>query len=322
MNPTVRSLALLLLPLSVLSGCGGHSNPVWPVAPVETARDVYAVGARGRIYHYDGSVWTAMESGITDSTITLHDIWGTSSTDVYAVGSRGTLLHFDGGSWSRVANSATFTFEGICGDWLGVFAVGLGDTTLHRDGLGNWQAVPTGTGPGTVLWAVGPALGLMFDLTDVYAVGDVGGRGTILHWENARWYADATTWPSVLHSVWGFKRVEVFAVGDNGTILHNLGDSWAPMRSGTTADLRRVWGSTTRDAFATGAGGTILHYDGSSWSPMESGSTASLVGIWGRSGSDVFVVGPGEQILHYDGHSWSRMGTGGADSLLAVWGPE
>jgi hypothetical protein len=61
-----------------------------------TQDDVFAVGRRGRILHYDGQSWSPMTSPTTGDLI---DVWGRSSADVYAVGKAG-ILHYDGASWS------------------------------------------------------------------------------------------------------------------------------------------------------------------------------------------------------------------------------
>jgi hypothetical protein len=53
--------------------------------------DVFAVGGRGTILHYDGVDWKAMISG-TDQV--LSDVWGSSDGDVFAVGWPGTILHY------------------------------------------------------------------------------------------------------------------------------------------------------------------------------------------------------------------------------------
>jgi hypothetical protein len=60
--------------------------------------DVFAVGYAGpgqpgTILHYDGTAWSAMNSG---STASLHGVWGSASTDVFAVGEGGTILHYSG----------------------------------------------------------------------------------------------------------------------------------------------------------------------------------------------------------------------------------
>jgi len=56
-----------------------------------SSSDVFAVGSSGAILHYDGSAWSAMNSGTEES---FNGVWGSSSSDVFAVGSDGTILHY------------------------------------------------------------------------------------------------------------------------------------------------------------------------------------------------------------------------------------
>jgi photosystem II stability/assembly factor-like uncharacterized protein len=54
-----------------------------------SATNVYAVGTRGAILHFDGSSWSPMTTG---TTATLYGIWGTTPTTVFVVGENGTIL--------------------------------------------------------------------------------------------------------------------------------------------------------------------------------------------------------------------------------------
>ncbi len=49
-----------------------------------------AVGANGTVVHFDGTQWTAQQSGVTEH---LFRVWGTGPTDVFAVGDHGLVLH-------------------------------------------------------------------------------------------------------------------------------------------------------------------------------------------------------------------------------------
>jgi photosystem II stability/assembly factor-like uncharacterized protein len=62
-------------------------NGVWG----SSSSDVFVVGDGGTILHYDGSAWSAMNSGTEES---FNGVWGSSSSDVFAVGSDGIILHY------------------------------------------------------------------------------------------------------------------------------------------------------------------------------------------------------------------------------------
>ena len=47
------------------------------------------------ILHYDGTAWSIMKNPVSNTSLNLHGVWGSSATSVLAVGEAGTLLQFD-----------------------------------------------------------------------------------------------------------------------------------------------------------------------------------------------------------------------------------
>lgn len=66
-----------------------------------SAKNAFAVGANGRIVHFDGTSWSAMS---TPTTGRLGAVGGTGPSDVWAVGDT-VALHYDGTKWSSVTRS-------------------------------------------------------------------------------------------------------------------------------------------------------------------------------------------------------------------------
>jgi hypothetical protein len=111
----------------IVSG-SGHLSDVWG----SSATDVFAVGIDGVILHYDGSSWSAMDSG-TDAP--LAGVWGSSSSDVFAVGGSGTILHYNGNGWGDMSTGTNSFLHGIWGiSPSNIFVVGDSGTILHYDG--------------------------------------------------------------------------------------------------------------------------------------------------------------------------------------------
>jgi hypothetical protein len=54
-----------------------------------SGRDVYAVGDHGAMIHYDGKLWSKVETGLTG---TLHGIWGSTRGEMFVVGREGVIL--------------------------------------------------------------------------------------------------------------------------------------------------------------------------------------------------------------------------------------
>ncbi len=124
--------ALTSLPVSAdaaTSGTTNGLNGVWG----NSRSDVFAVGQRGTILHYDGSAWSAMASGTTSR---LNGVWGSSSSDVFAVGGAGTILHYNGSFWSAMTSGTTDNLWGVRGSSSSdVFAVGGYGTILYYNGI-------------------------------------------------------------------------------------------------------------------------------------------------------------------------------------------
>jgi hypothetical protein len=108
------------------SGTTKRLSGVWG----SSGSDVFAVG--GTILHYDGTDWSPMSSGTTQSLSGV-GVWGSSGSDVFAVG--GTILHYDGSEWSDMSSGTTAGLWDVWGSSGGdVFAVGSYGTILHYGG--------------------------------------------------------------------------------------------------------------------------------------------------------------------------------------------
>lgn len=100
---------------------------VWGTGP----DNVVAVGAAGLIYHFDGSDWIEVESGVRDDLVSL---WGTGPDEIVAVGGRssGVAARWDGTAWT----GETFArVPGLNGVWMNsegtAWAVGVNGVILR-----------------------------------------------------------------------------------------------------------------------------------------------------------------------------------------------
>jgi hypothetical protein len=113
-----------------------------------SATNAFAVGANGRILHFDGKSWSAMASPTTGR---LGAVGGTGPNDVWAIGDT-IALHYDGTKWSPATRSL------LANEYFAVY----------QQNSGSFQ---------TGLWVVDP--------TEAYfgtAFGDIR-RGTSSFWE-------------------------------------------------------------------------------------------------------------------------------------------
>lgn len=280
---------------------------VWGSSPV----DVFFVGDKGYILHYDGSQCSVMgENPFTGKIANLYDIWGSSNTDVFAVGGNaGEILHYDGIKWTLIRKS--MVDQQLYGIWgyspIDVFAVGSGGVILHYDGE-TWSEMDSGTTFTLYdIWGTAP--------NDIFAVGYAG---TILRYNGEIWNALSFQTYRNLYGVWGSSNHDVYAVGDgpyvnqpSGSVFYYDGKTsfWNERFRYTGRYLRGVWGSSANDIYFVGGmgplvganSGIILHYDGVN-TPVVYGESPGMVhDIWGSAGNDVYAVGFGYRILHYDG---------------------
>ncbi len=278
---------------------------VWGSGP----DDVWAVGtgpqgspptASPTVLHWDGSVWSSVESGTTHA---LWGIWGSSADDVWAVGDFGTVVRWNGSAWSASSDGLNDSLNSVWGSSSSdVWAVGANGAIEHWDGA-TWSAA-TGVSSKYLyhLWGSGPG--------DVWAVGD---GGTIVHWDGTAWSASASATDSALWGVWGSGPGDVYAVGNTATgeatILHWDGAAWTTVSTPADGYPNGVWGSGPDDVWVVGD--SILHWDGSAWSIVPSPALDYLLSVWGTGPSDAWIGGDFGTLLHWNGTIWSAVPTAG-----------
>lgn len=76
--------------------------------------ELYAVGQKGLILHYEGGSWIAQPAG-AEADQDFVSLWGTSADHIVAVGGRGNarIATFDGSSWTTVAPTALGGLNGV-----------------------------------------------------------------------------------------------------------------------------------------------------------------------------------------------------------------
>jgi photosystem II stability/assembly factor-like uncharacterized protein len=160
------------------SGLPYDLHDIWGAA----ADDIYAVGERGLILHYDGSAWTPI--GATPTIQTLNAVWGAGPNDVFAVGDWGVILHYNGKTWRAQESGVTGHLWDVWGfDGQDVYAVGMDGIILHYDGK-TWTKQESG---------------VTFDLLTVWGAMEIsGGLGIKTAWaagEGLMILKNSTTFP-------------------------------------------------------------------------------------------------------------------------------
>jgi predicted esterase/photosystem II stability/assembly factor-like uncharacterized protein len=297
-----RAIERILAPLPprapgwarMASGTTNSLTGLWGVSPT----DVFAVGPKGTILHFDGRTWSPMTVAGEPH---LLSIWGSSSRDVFVVGDKGVIVHYDGQAWAPMASGTTKNLISVWGTSnRDVFAAGYSGAVLHYDGTA-WTPMATGTTEDLYcIW--GTSAG------HVIAVGGtpmpLPGKGLVLRFDGKTWSKVSIPDTPFLAGVWGTAQNDVFAAGVNLAILRFDGKAWAamaanaPVAPGSPNLLTRVWGTGPNDVYAAGFDGVVLRYDGRAWAPVPLATKEGL-GVFGVGQRDVFVVGGGGTILRY-----------------------
>jgi hypothetical protein len=260
---------------------------IWGSSP----DDIWAVGQRGTILHWDGTNWVGTIAGWA---YPCNDIWGSSATNIWAVGNK--IIHYDGYQWSVVAEiGAPHTLQGIWGTAADdIWAVGGYGNILRWDGS-NWNSVQSRT---------------TNHLYDVHGTSEddvwIVGVNTVLHWDGNELSSVNTPASGYLYGVLALAEDAVWVVGVNGQVNHWNGSSWSRNDVGVNG-FSAIWGAVANDLWA--AGNYIFHWDGDTWSSAYSYSDAMgpTYDFMGFSQSDVWAVGINGKIFHWDGTRWSNL---------------
>lgn len=110
-----------------LDACAGYA--IWASSP----DDIYFIGYRGSIVHYNGSDFTKMDIPTEDGTTEadLLDIWGSDENHIWACGyddqtPANLLLTYQSGEWTQVYDASRYRFEyqrdSLCAQVLSIWS--------------------------------------------------------------------------------------------------------------------------------------------------------------------------------------------------------
>lgn len=253
--------------------------------------DLYAVGDRGTILHFDGRDWRAMPSNTLSNLI---GVWGTGPDNVVVTGEDGTILRYNGSTWSAMESGTTASIGALWGTSIYAFprqlpfwAYAVADdppgTILHFDGF-QWQAMDTG------------ASGAFIDITG---------------------------WTPL----WGGSGLGIMAVGRGGAAYIYDGTSWTPTDTGVDADLTAVFGDSPNNVFVIARDGAVVQNTKQFVDTGPAGSWRDVNGLVGdgftaiaaRHYNDLFIVGDGGRIVNFDRLAFTDMSSRTSVALNDVW---
>lgn len=248
--------------------------------------------------------------------------WAVGGTcDIYTdSGCPGTgfALFWDGSRWREAlvpASTGTLAAVFIAGA-NDVWAVGMGGTIIHWDGI-SWVIAPVpATVTGVQLFSVFMLPGGM----DGWAVGALAGPTPIIlrwsgTWPTGAWSAVSIPSPpaQTLRSVFLSSPTMGWIVGTSGTILRWDGAGWLTTTSPTASNLFSVFALSANDAWAVGASDTIIRWNGASWTgpmvaPTSGVNYRSVNMVSASDGWIAGIVNPTSKegtLLRWNGAAWN-----------------
>jgi hypothetical protein len=332
---------------------GSACNDVW-------AGSLSDASGMGAIYHYDGSVWTKVE------TRPAQQLAGVGKSDVWSL-AQGRLFHSNG------VDPGTLVSEGIVSlfpagpDQVGIMNDARQISLLGAGGL--TMAIPaaapdlTGTARGWAaddLWALGasgtadhwngtawssPLPAWSLGRGDATRVTGGGPNDLWAAVGGALWRGDGTSWHVELQAadvggqiadLWAPGPDEVWVLGGDNLVHRLVAGAWSTLNplagDGTMPRLRAISGTSSNDVWILRGTNNLLHWDGSGWVSRDvllyfGGGVNAVAAIWAAAPNDVWAVGDG--ISHFLNGAWvappqfpsSVTGIGGPYLAVSGTGP-
>lgn len=309
---------------------------VWGSGPA----DVWAVGQKGTLLHWNGATWLARKS-LTDKT--LRAVGGSGPGDVWMVGDGGVALHFDGQKLSEDSpKETTYGLRAVHASGDGTLLIAGEAGTIYRRQSGGWKlentkasvnlnailAINAGLAwtagdQGTALKLSGGAWtttslpqsgGLALRALTAAPTGRLfasGDSSYLAGTKNGLWEATLANDPQArdLHGVWALAEKEAWAIGEGGALMHLSGEKWLLDAISGTLALRNylaLWGWTgpagAAFAIAVGEGGSAVRFDATKgkWLDLRAETSADLVAALAMSDGAIVACGSGGAVLRAD----------------------
>lgn len=255
-----------------------------------SADNIYAVGDRGTVIHFNGTSWQAIDVG---TTADLTEVVGTGPDDVRLSGS-GQRIHFNGAGWNPVT-------------W----------PTLPSPGR-----LKEFRGPALARVAADDAMAIIEGV-------NYGGRDTVKHWNGSAWVAElVVTDTEGAYAIWmapdGRALVGMSRVGGAGSGYHYDGTAWRTGLGGGRVTGVGYAGKSFDDVFikmnSLGGCCSFAHSNGTTWDYNPGGSFGGEP-LWFVSPDEVYYRNGTEVRRLRSGESQSS-GSGTAEGVngTVMWG--
>lgn len=270
---------------------------------------LFSVGSIGKLFSYNGTQWTAIDTGETD--IGRHEgLHGTTASDVWAVGPRGSIVHYDGSKVGRMRSNVFSTGDFVAAGGSSAsdawFVIQSG-SAVHFDGAGLSESKNIFSGLFPQLNSISVA-----GPKDVWVGGEINSNPAIAHYDGSSWFTQ--TLPPIyagsgasVDQIWVAKSGKAGFAG--GAPVYNLlrwdGAAWTvDFGFSLTNNITALWGSSDADAWVS-EGAKTYHWDGGRWT-QDTRVMGNVYCLTGSSGADVWAGSDGA-VNRYNGSTWTRM---------------
>lgn len=281
-----------------------------------SAEDVFAVGAEGAVWHFDGQRWSELPIAGTE---TLRGVWAAGAGEAFVVGDGGTVMQCSTSTCNVFYYPATTAnLDAVWGDSTSdVFAAGSNGTIIHYNGV-KWSVQLSG-----VEADFGALRG--FSSHDVYAVGSAVYHFNGVAWTPVESEQQSSSLPPWILAVWGTSDKDLYVAGWRGQFgiivpvlpsrgafvesvtSHFDGTRWRVVETqhGAQVPLAVIAGAAGDTAVAATQNGAFMRFDGSKWNVAVSAQELHAAGVeesgWGAMcalpSGEIFAVGPRGAIL-------------------------
>lgn len=271
--------------------------------------DVWAVGDRGSIVHYDGSTATASRANVFSGDIV--GTFGLGSSNIYFVTNNRTLVHYDGISYTETPSLIT----GNMGSLQRMWGTAADDLWLVGSDASNKPMILHNTGQGFMPTNIDPDVGVIDPtIATIYAGSKTvvwagpSGLKNPLKWDGTTFQIDFTlNTNGSIRALWGTSANDVWLAADTAVHRHN-GTMW--INTGLNADIYSFGGLSASDVWAGGFQ-AVRHWNGSVWSAAMTvtGSVGPIVSVSATAANDVWFVDSTSQVFRYNGSTFTRLNT-------------
>jgi len=268
--------------------------------------DDMVLAADRETYHKHNGTWTKVAVSHAPTQVR-----GSSANDIYLVGQGGFIMHWDGTTWAEIDSGTDAHLTAVWPDPAGfAYITGQGSILLRVENGAAVIVSESATAEKlTHVWSTGPD-----DIAAVSPVSDNAAR--IYHWDGLAWTMSVLE-AGPVNALWGAGPNALFAIcGDDAVFVWD-GETWSDAACPANRKLRCLWGFSRMDLYAVACNEPRLslpelhHWNGSTWSTIEIPTLGFpdvvFQSMWGAGPKDLWLAGT-DRVQRWDGTTWSFAG--------------